>query len=349
MSQLDDIATRYQVQLEGLKASESAEFNKVLQDLLAEIESEIGATDISEISRTRLEQLIRSIISNQKLNIEDAMEELLEHLKDLALYAYEFEAGAIMAATTAEGLSTLTDIDDLWNKISKHPLSFDGSLLSPWLKKLSDNQIGSIEGVLRRAHSMGWSTRQVLQAVRGTRQNRYTDGIMQRIGRGNETIIRTAVQHASSVARLKVWQDNSDVVKGYRWVSTLDSKTSDLCRSLDGEEFGVGEGPVPPAHPNCRSVTVPTLDPVFDILGRGATRSSASGPVSQSMTYYQWLKTQPAEFQDSVIGPTRAKLLRDGGLSVEEFTRLQLNRVFEPLTLDEMRRRKPLAFIKAGI
>jgi len=94
---------------------------------------------------------------------------------------------------------------------------------------------------------------------------------------------------------------------------------------------------------------VAEVDPKYDFLDEGATRSSASGYVDGDLTYYEWLKTQPEAFQDSAIGPTRGKLLRDGGLTAEEFARLNLGRNFEPLTLEEMRKLEPTAFQRAGI
>ena len=105
---------------------------------------------------------------------------------------------------------------------------------------------------------------------------------------------------------------------------------------------------------NCRTTTVAALDERYDFLDKGATRASrdpedgrkiVSVPAKQ--TYYEWLKNQTPEFQDSVIGPTRGKLLRDGGLSATRFKELSLDKNFKPLTLKEMRDRDPLAFKRA--
>jgi hypothetical protein len=94
---------------------------------------------------------------------------------------------------------------------------------------------------------------------------------------------------------------------------------------------------------------VAELDSRFDFLDEGATRSSATGYVDGDLSYYDWLKTQPTAFQDSAIGPTRGKLLRSGGLTAEEFARLNLGRNFEPLTLEAMRKLEPAAFERAGV
>ena len=135
--------------------------------------------------------------------------------------------------------------------------------------------------------------------------------------------LRTAVQHVATTARLETMAKNADIVKGYQWVSVLDDRTTEVCRSLSGQTYKVGEGPLPPQHIGCRSTIIADLDSRFDFLDAGATQASkgATGgkQVSADLTYYEWLKTQPAEFQDVAIGPMRGALLRDGGLSAERF------------------------------
>jgi hypothetical protein len=100
---------------------------------------------------------------------------------------------------------------------------------------------------------------------------------------------------------------------------------------------------------NCRSTIVPVLDERFAFLRKGATQQSQFGPVDAKLTYFEWLKQQPAAFQDAAIGKAKGQLLRNGGLSAQRFAELQLSRNFKPLTLLEMQRLEPLAFERAGI
>jgi hypothetical protein len=148
---------------------------------------------------------------------------------------------------------------------------------------------------------------------------------------------------------METMRENDDIVIGYRWSSTLDQRTCQVCAPLDGRVFKLDKGPAPPLHPNCRCSQVPELDGRFSLLRESATRSALGGPVDARQTYYSWLKDQPKDFQDAAIGSTRAKLLRDGGLGADRFSRMGLDRNFAPLTLDEMRQLEPLAFKRAGI
>jgi len=122
---------------------------------------------------------------------------------------------------------------------------------------------------------------------------------------------------------------------------------------MDGKTFEIDKGPRPPIHINCRSSIVAVLDDKFKSLRAGATRS-ARGPdgvesISAKDSYYGWLKQQPKGFQESAIGPVRAKLMNEGGLSAKKFGELNLSNQFKPLTLAEMKKLEPTAFEKAGI
>ena len=172
------------------------------------------------------------------------------------------------------------------------------------------------------------------------------DGVVTRIPR----------KARDAAARAGIRVGDNMAVRGYRWISILDNKTSQLCRSLSGRVFRFGRGPVPPAHPNCRSTIIAELLGRWlkrDNKGRFTkdTRTQAAGDsaVPVRTTYYEWLKEQPAEFQDDVLGVTRGALFRKGGLSAEAFARLNLDRNFEPMTLEEMRRRAPQGFKRAGL
>lgn len=121
------------------------------------------------------------------------------------------------------------------------------------------------------------------------------------------------------------------------------------CQSLDGQVFEFGKGPLPPIHVGCRSSVSPVADPDFAFLSEDATRASADGPVPADLTYYDWLKQQPAGFQNEALGPTWAKVFRDGGVSADEFAKLRLGKDFQPITLDELAQKAPVVFERAGI
>lgn len=112
------------------------------------------------------------------------------------------------------------------------------------------------------------------------------------------------------------------------------------CRSRDGQKYDIGKGPLPPAHANCRSSTVPVISSEFDFLDKGAKRAAKGAEggqqVDASTTYYEFLKQQPAWFVDEALGPVRGKIFRNSGISAEEFRTISVDGFGRPLTLNEM-------------
>ena len=152
----------------------------------------------------------------------------------------------------------------------------------------------------------------------------------------------------ASSAQLATYEANSDLIKEYQWLSTLDNRTSSTCQSRDGKVYVVGKGPLPPAHPNCRSTTTPVFnDEVFtdeDGIRRAMTdgmrpqvAAAGRGRTSAKTNYNEWLSKQPRSFQVEVLGETKTKLFRQGGLTVDNF----VDRLDKPLTIDELRLKFP--------
>jgi SPP1 gp7 family putative phage head morphogenesis protein len=128
------------------------------------------------------------------------------------------------------------------------------------------------------------------------------------------TLVRTSINQVANSASQQVYEANQDITKKYRYVATLDTRTSAICRALDGQEFPYGRGPTPPQHFNCRSTTIPVID--YDELGftppPAGTRASQGGQVPANESYGQWLAKQDL--------PTKAKALGAG--KVAYFDRL---------------------------
>jgi len=225
------------------------------------------------------------------------------------------------------------------------------TLLEPFISEWSSRSVTAIENTVRQGFFEGRTNQQIVKDIIGTKANGYQDGIIDVTRRSAETVVRTSIQHVAQVARNEVYAANADIVARYEWVSTLDARTTPQCQALDSREFEIGKGPLPPLHPNCRSSVAPVISNKYirETLREGATRSAYRGPVSANLSYYEWLKTQLPSFQNEAMGPVKAKLLRDGGLSAQRFQELQLGRNFEPLTLDEMKKLEPVAFNRAGL
>lgn len=97
---------------------------------------------------------------------------------------------------------------------------------------------------------------------RGLSSNQLGDMIAKEMNTSRNrgrTLARTEVNHICNQADLDVYKVVG--IEEYEYLATLDMKTSDVCRSLDGTVHKVSHAQVgvnyPPMHPNCRSTTVP--------------------------------------------------------------------------------------------
>lgn len=346
-----NIQVRHQVFIERLKSGFYRDFDAVLNQLGKESVDAIVSLDVEKMSDLPKRDLNSLIVGLRALSISLLDQQVADFVNDLSKLSQsetKFEVDSIKAVTIRTPVERPA-AGNAFTFANNLPIRATGDLPKKFFSKMNSNEADQLAAVIRKGWSDGATIPQMVQRVRGTRLTNFQDGYTKQAKARVEAEVRTATQHYSSRSREKVWEDNKEIIDGYQWVSTLDSRTSQQCRSLDGRKYEVGEGPMPPIHFNCRSTTVPVLDDSLNFLDEDATRASQKGPVDADKTYYSWLKDQPANFQNEAIGPTRAKLLRDGGLSSEQFSKLNLNRNFEPLTLQEMEERNPIAFEKAGI
>lgn len=108
-------------------------------------------------------------------------------------------------------------------------------------------------------------------------------------------LVMTEEAYFSSAAQKDCFESLG--VEQYEIVATLDSHTSDICRSLDGKHFPMKDYQpgvtAPPFHVYCRSTTVPYFDEQFDI-GERAARDEETGKtyyIPDDMNYQEWKET----------------------------------------------------------
>lgn len=348
--EIQDRTIRHMVYLERYKASEVRKIVKELNTvILPDIEAKIAArlekitqrgTDLGVTTTARLNQLEKEL---RKL-----ADDLSKGLKDINLVDFNdlTEAELIWQAETIKkslkfNLETVLPAAPAVARIIKKT-SFAGLTLDQWYDSLSRSTQKNVMIAVNRGIVEGETTEQIVRRIKGTKKLGYTDGVWETTRAQASTITRSVINHVSTQSRLEFFKDNEDIIAGLKWISTLDSRTSATCASLDGKVFPIDEGPRPPVHPNCRSTMTAVLK---DIDLPEGTRSSEIGPVPESTTYGEWLKRQAAATQDEILGPTRAQLFRKGNLPVERFVGSDL----KPLNLKQLRKIENDAFKKAGI
>jgi SPP1 gp7 family putative phage head morphogenesis protein len=221
-----------------------------------------------------------------------------------------------------------------------------GAPLADWWEKLGQDVSFKVVSQIRQGIAQGETLQDIITRVVGN-PKKGIPGVMEASRRNASTLVHDTIMQITNDAKLAVYRENSDVVKGVEQLSTLDSKTSDICIAysgakwdLDGEPIGGTTLPFdggPPRHPNCRSVLVPVLIP-WKELGVNVeppkgTRASDLGPVPADMSFDAFLKRHDKEYQDELLGKGKADLWRSGKISLRDL----ISQDGRPMTLKDLR------------
>jgi SPP1 gp7 family putative phage head morphogenesis protein len=347
---LRDVMIQNQVYLERLKAGEVRKLDPVLRSLDRAVQAALAALG-DGASRTALERTLARLRADNARTLARYTEQVLGTLKALSRHAVGLhaEALALVWPSSAPPMATPA-ASATWAATLAAPVQATGELLEPFTKRFAARAIATIDRTIRLGHAQGLTTDEIVRQLRGTKAANYRDGLISSLlKREGDAMVRTAIQQVNIEGQMAVAVANG--VQRYRWLSTLDSRTSQVCRSLDGNIYAVGKGPTPPAHINCRSFIIVLVEGIDITQGTKRASKGAEGgqQVAASLTYYEWLKTQPFSFQVDALGAARATLFRNGGLTAKQFADLNLDKNFQPLTLEQMRKKNPAAFARAGL
>lgn len=338
--------------------------NRVDSDLFAQLSAALERMPPESFTVERLQQLLVSVRELNAQAYRALYQELGDELSDLV----EYEAGyqlELFRATIPPQIIAQVDVatvsaEQVYAGAMARP--FQGRLLAEWAQSIEADRISRIRDAVRMGYVEQQTVSQIVQRIRGTRARGYSDGIIEIDRRHAEAVVRTAISHTAAFTRNRFLTANSDLIKAVVWTSTLDSRTSEGCRLRDGLKYTPGEhkpighkvpwlaGPGQ-LHWNCRSTSVPVTKSWAELGGvdigefNPATRASMDGTVPAETTFAEWIKKQSAARQDEILGPTRGKLLREGGLTLDRF----YNERGKYLDLKTLRERDAEAFRKAGL
>jgi hypothetical protein len=371
MSANDDLVDRaiaHQVELSkysnGVVRRLIAILNRADSRMAAELSGVLET--IGDVSTFRVERLESMLASVRALNAQaysQIEQELRTELREFTEYEANWQQMTLREAIPP-GVSVSfagVSVEQVYAAALARP--FQGVLLKGALDDLSEQSAKLVRQTISAGIVEGRTTQQIIRDLRGTRAKGYADGLLQRSRRDVEAIVRTAISHTAGVVQDNVMQANTDLLQAVQWSSTIDLRTSEICRIRDGKLYtpdthkpighslpwGGGPGR---AHWRCRSAQVPVLRSWramgIDMDGSAnldGTRASLDGQLPQDITYAQWIEKQSAARQDEVLGPSRGKLLREGKLPMEAL----YSQSGQFLTLQQLHERHAGAFRKAGV
>jgi len=337
-------AIRHAVYLEQLKNSEVRRLirlfnNDIEPDVMALIEKHIGRGTFTEKRLAELSKANQAVIATGYKNLE---KDFTKELKEIGITEAQWNALMLKQVVPIDFDFVTPHLATLKSAVSNSYVH--GKLLKDWFDDLGRQTASRITQQINIGIANGESIYHITRRIRGTRAAGFADGILQESRRNIESVVRTAVTQTVTNSSEELYKANSDIVKGVQMVATLDSRTTEICMGYDGKVFGIDEGPRPPFHYQCRTRTIPVLKSWKEMgiklkEAPEGTRASMDGQVSAKKTYGTWLKEQKPEFQNEVLGPTRANLFRSGKVRIDNFTRDG-----RLLNLEELRKREGLSY-----
>ncbi len=182
------------------------------------------------------------------------------------------------------GVSFTVPPNDDVAKILKAPWNGNNYSDSVWTNKQKLTKWLATD--LPRHFAAGSGVEEMSRDLSGKLNTSYNDAVR---------LVRTEVNYISNQSAMDAYE-NGGVVEKYQILATLDNRTSEICREMDGKVFNVKDREVavnmPPFHVRCRTTTIPYFDDDdyegLTRIARGADGKTYSVPAT--MTYKEWEK-----------------------------------------------------------
>lgn len=227
----------------------------------------------------------------------------------------EISGGLAQAVVRSEPTMTgVVNLSDNLEALARSPVAFqltlgqelslpNGEIVADALRNIGTKQAEVFSNTVRTGILQGESIPAIVRKVKGRLNRSQRGSISSIIAAGGQStaipnnqiraIVRTSINQVSNAANQIVAAENPDITRKYQYRAVLDTRTSAICRALDGKIFTQGRGPEPPQHFNCRSIHV------------NIPRSLESEYRNLRDDYGQWLEDQSEATKIQVLGPGR--------------------------------------------
>lgn len=252
--------------------------NALMGGWMKELENASAKYHISKLEALKIQtqQSLEVMFSKQMGTVTGAMGDIFE--SGYYHTAYELQKGFNIGWDIA-GL----DQSQIEKVLSK-PWAVDGKNFSERIWSSKEKLISELHGELTQNIMLGADPQKAIDSLA-----KKMNTSKQNAGR----LIMTEEAYFSSAAQRDCFNELD--VEQYEIVATLDSHTSDICRSLDGKHFPMKDFQAgvtaPPFHVYCRSTTVPYFDEDFGDIGERAARDEETGKtyyIPDDMNYEEW-------------------------------------------------------------
>ena len=253
--------------------------NNVNGRWVKELENASAKYHISRLEAMKMDlrQELESLIADQQKTIDKTMRNVY---KDGYMHtAYEIQKGIHI------GWDFSTIDKRKIDKVINNPWAADGKNFSERIWGNGTKLVGELNQILTQNIILGESPQKAIDKLA-----KRMDVSKRAAGR----LVMTEQAFFSAASQREAFKELD--VEEFEIVATLDSHTSNICRSMDGRHFPMSKWEVgvnaPPFHVYCRSTTVPYFDDEEElgIVGERAARNDDGEVyyVPGNMTYKEW-------------------------------------------------------------
>lgn len=314
---LYDATIRQQIYLEGLKNEQADKFDptaEIIIGIIGALLYRYGVSTVGELTKRQLSKFRSDLTAAVKPILKKSSNELYALLREFI--SADFIVTKKIYSTVAGTGAKAGTARKLWAAFTGDIVPGTGMTSSQMIATFMSSVISDISHKINMAYAENLTIANTMLLFTGTKSNGYRDGSFRKLNNQFNTLMFTLLQKARNFVNFNVSRIFYDE---YEWVSVLDSRTSEICRSRDGNRYKYGSGPVPPAHYNCRSSIVPvaSANPKPGIT----PNTTPVAPIPQNEnSFYKWLLRQPVEVQEDIIGKSWSRALRQGKLSPQQIS-----------------------------
>lgn len=288
-------------------------------DLITQLNAALTDVDADSFKVQRLDKLLASVREVNAQAYAALYGGMTDELRAYVEYEGQFQYELYRSVVPVTFSIASVVPEQVYASAMAQPMQ--GRLLKDWAENLGANRLQRIKDTIAVGYTQGKTTAEIVGEIRGSKALNYADGLLDTSRRQVDAVVRTALSHTAQITRTRFAKENSDILGNEMWVATLDGHTSPECRARDhllytpsehapvGHSIPWGAGPGR-LHWCCRSSSLALLKGQTSLYG---SRASGAGPVDANLTYSEWLKAQPADVQDEVLGKRRADKFREGG------------------------------------
>lgn len=269
------------------------EFRKASKGFISpDVEKELDIVS-RRVRISRLQAMQVSMKSKVASLLNQEQKKLFAHLSNKFTSSYYKDLYELQRITGYKNINSLSK--DFVNNILNTSWTNDGENFSDRIWKRKDKLLNTLDTELRQG------------LITGKRPDEITKVISDKLEVSKSNAKRLVLTESSAIhsqSRKAVYERMG--VEKYQIVATLDLRTSDICRKLDGKVFDVKDYErgvtAPPFHVYCRSTTVPYYndDIQAEIENTRMARDPETGKSIrvEKLTYNEWYDKYVLEYND---------------------------------------------------